>query len=138
QFLLALTSAAELFFNVHFQVRLGDNVERDRNSSARAVVENYVVVFDAYYLAAKVALTVYGLARSYFRKASNEPLIVAALIKTSLQTGRRNFKRVGRVYEILHVQDSAQLVAHLRAIFVGDAYGLVNEDANYGMPVRPC
>src|SRR5205085_3154688 len=127
---LALFGEAELLFDVNLQVRLRDLGQGHAHAPRGLVVEENLLALDAGDAPAEVALAADGPARPYLRQVPGEALVVAAAVKPALQPRRRDFERVGAGDEVLHVEDCADVLAHLRAVLVGDAARLVNEDAD--------
>src|SRR5207253_9475724 len=52
------------------------------------------------------------------------------LVEPAFETGRRNLQRIREMDEIFHVEHSAEMIAHIRAIFVRNTAGLINEHAH--------
>ena len=96
-------SPAQLLFNVHFQICLRDQIQRNLHATVSTVVKNHFIAFKSQQPAAKVALPVDGLASFQFRVIAREALVIGAFIKPTIDSGRRNFERVSRVNKIFDV-----------------------------------
>ena len=98
---------AQYLFNIHFQICLLDQIQRNPHLPIGSIFENNVVAFEPQQAAAKIALAVDWLPGLHLRHAAGEPLEIGALVKSALQSGGGNFKRVCSVNEILDVEDRA-------------------------------
>src|ERR687892_2756931 len=125
-----MSGPTQLLVNVHFQIRFSDQIQRDTHLPVGSIFKKYVVTLYSQQTAAKVALSVDGLACLQLGVAACEPFEVSAFVQTALQTRRRYFKRVGRMNEVFHVQNRPEMNADFRAILVGHTLRLVNEYTN--------
>src|SRR5437588_2013769 len=128
---LALFGAAELLFDVNLQVRLGDLREGHAGAPRSPVVEQNPLALDRQDAPVEVALTIDGPARLQPRQPPGEALVVPAAVESAFQPRRGDFQRVSAGDEVFNVEDCTDVLAQLRAVFVGDAARLVNEDAHY-------
>lgn len=97
---MALT---QLFFNVYFQIRLRDRIHRDLHATACAIFKNHFIAFKTQQAAAKIALAIDRLPRLEFRVMARKSLVIGAFIKSTIDSGGRNFERVSRVNKIFDV-----------------------------------
>src|SRR5687768_13313975 len=122
--------SAKLFFDVHFEIRLCDCIERNLYAAVGAIFKRDFFVLYAQDCAAEVPLSVDSATGSQFRFTSGKPLVISVFIKTSLEPRRRNLQRIRSVYEILDVEDGAHIETHFGTILVSDTGRLINKDAN--------
>jgi hypothetical protein len=131
-----LAGFPEFLFDVDFQVRFRDVANRNPYSAAGVIFKNYFAVSQPYDSAAKVPLVLNRRATFDFREMSRKPLVIRRPVQPALDPGTGNFQCVSRVDEILHVQHSAQVMTHIRAIVVRDTSRLVNEHSDYRVAFR--
>src|SRR6185295_7986468 len=122
--------SAQLLAYVYLDVRLGYQIQRNTHLPAGSILKKHVVALDSQQTTAKIALAVNRLPRLHLRVATGEAFEVGAFIKAAFEPRRRYFQGVGRVDEIFHVQNRAQVSTHFRAILVGDTLRLINEYTN--------
>jgi len=129
--------AVKLAFDISFKVRFGNRSKRDFQPAAGPVVENNRGFFETNYSSPKVPLVVDGDPGLNSCRLARKPVVIGQFVKPTLQSRRRNLERVSRVNEILDVQSSADLGAHVGTIVVSYASRFINEHPNYGMTFRP-
>jgi len=125
-----MPGASQFFVYVYFQIRLRNRIQWNTHVTAGSIFKKHVVAFHSDQETAEIALAVDRLPRLNLRIATGEAFEVGTLIKASFESGRRNFQRVGRVDEIFHVQNRAQVHAYFGTILVGHTLRLVNEYTN--------
>ena len=67
-------------------------------------------------------LVVHGLADDDLREPAGEPPVVVRAAQRPIESRRRNLERVREGQRVLHVEDGADLAAHLLAILDADAF----------------
>src|SRR5437763_189593 len=127
---LALLCEPELLFGVNLQVRLRYLREGHAHAPRRLVVEQNLLALQADDAPPKVALAADRAPRLQPRQVPGEALVVAGAVESALQPRRGDFERVRAGDEVFHVEHGADVLAHLRAVLVGDAARLVNEDSD--------
>jgi len=121
---------AQLLANIHFYIRLRNRIQRNTHLPAGSILKKHVVALDSQQTTSKIALSVNRLPRLHLRVATGEAFEIGAFIKAAFESGGRYFQRVGRMDEIFHVQNRAQVRAYFGAILVGDTLRLINEYTN--------
>jgi hypothetical protein len=126
----------QLGVKIYLQVRPGDGREWYPDSSVCAIFKEHFLTINSQQPASKISLAGDRTAGSHFRQTAREPLKICPLVKTAIQTRRRNFKCIGRVNEVFDIQNGAQIVTHFRTIFVSYTTWFVNENSNNRFVVR--
>src|ERR1044071_2272461 len=129
---LSLFREPKLLFNVYLKIRLRDLGDGDADAPRGLVFKQNFVALDPLDAPAEVALAAHWVAGLHLRQPPRELLEVCAAVEPALQTRRGDFQGVGGRDEVLHIEDGADVRAHFRAVLVGDAARLVDEDADDG------
>src|ERR1051326_517749 len=109
----AFAGPPEFTFDIDFQMRFDNCVDRNQYAATGAIIEDHVSSIDSGKPTAKVPLPVYCEARFDPRISAGELLVISQPVQSAFKSRRRNLQRVRRMDKILHVEHCAELIAHL-------------------------